>query len=340
MAADTTPDDTLLTAAANSQLSTQAQIKEQVLRMLKTTAGRDKMKRTLLRWSLNDKAMDFSGLPAFAGININGLGAAMVDEASKYVDYMVYTQNASFKTLLTSQVSFASNTSLANIYGHTALASGATQPATFTGRRQGLLMRAPFFSVARTRTGIIRRGVDFQKRFLCNEIPSPTASIVDMRTDNELSFEEKLAYSNRDAIAHQTSSAVCMNCHRIINPTGFAFENLDPFGKIRTSEPIYDLNSNVVRTLPVVTSGEIPLASGSSVNVADGYDLVSFVANSSEGTSCFSRNIFRTTFERREATEDNCQLDTVQKAVMDSNKSILDTYVELISNSNIAVKKN
>lgn len=262
----------------------------------------------------------------------------MVDEANKYVEYMVYNQGASFKSLLTSQASFASNASLANIYGHSAVTSSA--PATFSGRRQGLLMRAPFLSVAKTRTGIIRRGVDFQKRFLCNEIPSPTADIVDMRNDDQLTTEEKLNYTNRDAIAHQTSSQLCMSCHSIINPTGFAFENLDPFGRIRTQEAIYDLSNNFVRNLGVSTSGDVPITSGKNISVQDAYDLVGYVADSPEGSACFTRYAFRYAFERREKAEDNCQLDGVQKVVMDSNKSIIESYVELISNSNIAVKKN
>lgn len=339
MAADTIPDDALLAAAANNQLATPAQVQPHVRRMLATASGRDKTKRNLMRWSMNDKALDFATIPADLrqGLTISGLGKAMVDETSQYIDYMVYSQNASFTNLLTSKTSLASNASLAQIYGHAPVTSGT---ATMTGRRQGLLMRSPFFSTPSSRTGIIRRGVDFQKRMLCNEIPSPTSDIVDMRTDDELSAIEKLQYSNRDSITHQTKAQLCMSCHATINPTGFAFENLDPFGRLRTSEKVYNSSGQVVNTFPVNSSTEVPLPTGQSLPVQDAYDLVSYVATSDEGSACFARNAFRFINERREVAADDCELSGVHALVKDPNKSVLDALVELIGNNELFLKKN
>jgi large repetitive protein len=257
-----------------------------------------------------------------------------------YIEEMVFTQRASFKKLLTAKESFATHSGLAAIYGH-APAASRSAPAMIPAseRRQGLLMRAAFLSGPFSRTSAIRRGVAFQKRVLCNEITSPSEALVDIRDADKFTDQEALLHTNREAIAYNTKSPVCMTCHTTINATGFAFESMDPLGRIRSTEAIFDPAGNLVRNLTVDSRTDVPLASGGTKSVQDAFDLVTHVAESSEGSACFTRNVFRYVNEKRETAEDDCALSEVQKVLNDSNKPVLDAMVELIANNTIFVKK-
>jgi hypothetical protein len=53
----------------------------------------------------------------------------------------------------------------------------------------------------------------------------------------------------RDILARHRDNPTCYDCHRRIDPLGFALENFDPVGKWRTH---YD------RQVPIDASGELP----------------------------------------------------------------------------------
>lgn len=340
MTTDSTPDALLMQAADANQLATVAQVQTQVKRLLQTARGKLKARKNLLRYGRADKAEDVSTLPAELkqGVVTDGLATAMTDEAAAYVDYSLYNQNASFQTLLTSKASFASHAGLAAIYGHAPIASGGA-PATFAGRRQGLLMRAPFLASTRIRTKLIIRGVTFQKYALCNEIPPPSSAVADLREAQVFTPEELLNHTTREAIAYQTAQPICMTCHTTINPTGFSFENFDSLGRIRVSELIFDINGKFARSLPIDTTANVPIGT-TQVPVTDAYDAVTAVANSPDGAACFTKQIYRYINEKRESAEDGCELSKVHKLVMDPTKPVLDALTEVIGNTSLFVKRN
>jgi hypothetical protein len=335
--ADGPPDAELMSAADRNELSTLPQVRAQVARMLRSPGGHAKVQRNIMRWAISDSVADIASLPAGLkqDVDVVGLDAAMSAEMKTYIDEMIFTRNTSFRDLLTSKLSYASHPGLAKIYGHDPVTS---DPVFMPGRRQGLLMRAPFLSGANSRTGIIRRGVQFQKRILCNTIPSPTADIVDLRNQVTFTHDELLAKTTREAIQYQTKAPVCMGCHSMINPTGFAFETFDPLGRLRDQEAVYD-QGNYVRSLPVDSSGSVPFGDGTAAQVEDAFDLVTSVADSPRASACFSRNIFRFIYERKEDESDSCRLGEVHKRLADPSQPVFDALVEAISNDAIFVKK-
>ncbi|MGZ3795470.1 MAG: DUF1592 domain-containing protein [Pseudobdellovibrionaceae bacterium] len=337
---DSTPDDQLLAAADAGQLATLDQVRSQVKRLLLTARGKEKVRSNLMRWGRTENYENFANLPAelTSGIQLDGLSQAFEDETKAFLDDMLFNQNASLKSLLTSKESFASHPGLAAIYGH-APVSGSV-PATFAGRRQGLLMRASFLTSSKPRTNLIHRGVEFQKYILCNEIPSPSNVIADIRGAHVYSEQELLVHTNREAITYQTDAPLCMSCHATINPTGFAFESFDSIGRLRTQESIFDSTGTFVRTLPIDSATSVPLSSGGQLGVQDAYDLVSYVADSPKGNACFARQAFRYIYEKRESDQDNCQLQTAFNVVSNPAKSVLDALVELIANDAIFDKQN
>lgn len=332
MTMDSIPDQELYQAAVNGQLTSQTQIKAQVRRLLQTDFAKEKLTNILLNWSHSDYVKDLSNLPIdlSTGLDTNGLENAMLAEAKTFVEHIVYTKQGSFQDLLKSKESFAQHRGLASIYQHSP--SNGT-PEIMGGRRQGLLLRSPSLTWYTERTSIIHRGVDFQKRVLCNEIPIPNVDISNDRDADALTDQEKLQYSNREVIAHQTRSPVCMSCHSIINPTGFAFENFDSFGRIRAQEMVFDTQGTLQNNINVDSTAQIPLPNNQSLPVADAYDLVDYVATSPQGAACFATNMFRYVYEKKESPKDGCQLTNTYNAVFDSQQSVLDAMTELIANS-------
>ena len=145
-------------------------------------------------------------------------------------------------------------------------------------------------------------------------------------------------HTNRENIAHQTRSPLCQACHSIINPTGFAFENFDSFGRIRSQEIIFDKTMQPYDSYPVSTGGQVSMDSQNSVSVSDAYDLITNVATSPKGAACFTKNIFRSIYEKQENSGDGCQLTDTYKKVFDSQQSITEALVTLLANDSIFYK--
>lgn len=334
---DSMPDAALLAAAAANQLSSVTQVESQVRRLIAGARGKAKIREMFHRWLKITSNTGIALLPAnlVSGINMSGLETAMTQELDKYLDYIIWEKNGGYTELLTSKMSFANHAGLAAIYGH-APASSATGSATMAGRRQGLLMRAPLLASGKTRTNLVARGVTFRRQVLCEALPSPTVDIIANRgQSDDLTLEQKLMTTNRDNVDHLTSGAVCMTCHSKINPTGAAFEYLDSLGRVRSTEAVYN-GSTYVRDLPVNTVATVPMAT--PVHVNDAYDLITQVANGSEGPSCLARQAFRAMNQRIESDHDNCALDEMFKKLT-AGASIKDAFVASIANQVAASRR-
>lgn len=333
---DSAPDDLLFEAARTDQLQTQYQIRAHVERLLKSPRGQDKVANAFAWWSKANSGKDITILPAelTQGVQLTGLSAAMMDEAKQFVKHIVFTQQGTLKDLLTSQISFAQHAGLAQIYGHAPMAG--LEPKKMAGRRQGLLMRAGFFTFDSPRTPLIQRGVDFQKRFLCNTVPSPNVDIADDRIAEVLDEHQLLMTSNREAIRFQTKAAQCMGCHSTINPTGNLFENMDSLGRLRQSEMVFTPQGQFVRSVALETSDNL-FALEKSLALPDGHDLVNEIATSDAGSACATKNLHRYFYERLEGFADNCQLAKVHNTIQ-QNQPVLEALVELLANDLTARK--
>lgn len=335
---DSTPDAALYASAQDGSIMTPVGLNSQVLRLLQSPRGKKKIKANYLRWSLNDIAEDVSALPAqlINGVNTTGLKTAMETEADAFVDYILFQQQGSFNDLLTSKLSFASHTGLANIYGHTPI---STTPAIMTQRRQGLLMRAPAYTYTAPLTSIIIRGVHFLKRTLCMDLPSPNFDITSARDAHVLTPQEILNTTNRAAITYQTSSTLCTSCHQYINPIGFTFEGFDPLGKIRNQELKFDMNGVYAGAQPIHTSTDVLLPSGRTFSVADAYDFVTQLSQGDEIKNCATRHAYRYFYEKEEKPEDDCILKDSFDIVTNPANSALSSIEKLFTHDKIYYKE-
>jgi len=335
---DSTPDINLLNAAKDNQLSTKEQVATHIRRLLNSPKGKEKAVSSIITWSGMNVTQDISGLPAALtkGVDINGLGDAMVSEARIFIENIIYHKNGTFKDLLSSKESFAEHPGLALIYGHNP--SVARAGVLMSSSRQGLLMRAPFYTWTGARTSIIHRNVDFQKKILCNKIPEPNVDIASARDTDARTPVESLLHSNRSNFAHLTKSPVCMGCHSTINPTGFALESFDSLGRLRARESIYAADKTYIRAVDVDISAEVPSSSGPSISVQKSEDLFNHVKNSSAGNECFVKNIHRFYNEKKESTKDGCRLKSAFDSLANKDRPLLDVLVDMMISPNLWTK--
>jgi len=235
----------------------------------------------------------------------------------------------------------ATHPGLATIYGHTPVNANriAGDPVpNFSGRRQGLLMRTSYLNSPLVRTNLVSRGVRFLRYVMCEDLPDPPTNAVEMREELQPTIEESYFMNTREYITRQTASPVCMSCHSKINPVGFSFENLDPVGRFRDQEKIFDPSNNYLRDIAVDSSSTIPVF-GEALAVEDSFDLINHIANSAEGPACFARQAYRFLNQRKEDNSDQCQLQSMYEALTKPNASLLDAFVAGIASKVTGIRK-
>lgn len=329
------PDDQLLTAADNNQLSTVAQVKVQAERLVASANARKHFRDFLTSWLHVDTKLDpHPHIQKVLAISSSGLSAEMKDEFDRWVDYVVYENNGKFEDLLQARVMFPTTSRLAKILD-TAQSTGAV---TAPDQRAGLLFRPLVMNIGQANSNPIARGVLMRKHLLCMNLPSPNSQIVNSRLD-EVGDMSPVENSTRQIVTHITSSQNCMGCHAQINTLGFAFENFGPFGNYRTTEHVFDLSGNIIATHAVDSFiGQVPLPGRAPANVSSSIELMRELSTTPSVMRCYSQQLFRYTHVREALPEDGCSLNEPAQALI-NGATIKESIVNNVANDEIFWRK-
>jgi hypothetical protein len=103
-----------------------------------------------------------------------------------------------------------------------------------------------------------------------------------------------------------------------INPLGFATENFDALGRVRTEQRIFDDETGaVLGALPVDTTS-VPRIDSDDTISNGAADVVRLMDESPKPHACFARQYFRFTFGRQEDIDrDACVLADLKTALDD-----------------------
>ncbi len=262
----------------------------------------------------------------------NTLRTNMVEELLTLVDYYTWDQpQGGFDDVLTSDVSFAKTSDVAQIYGVSPWTPGQSLirfPAN--EKRSGLLTRAGSVYTGSHRTNPIKYGVKIINDYLCDEIPNPPQDVIDDATRN-LNIDHS-NITERDLVNQMTNQPRCIGCHSSINPYGFAAETYDSIGKYRSrfNEYKFDNAGAVVRELTTDSRSNIIL-NGKSVIITDAVDMSDQISKRRTAHACYVRNVFRYSHRRPEMNEaDECEMgqmydvlnDDTQGGILEMMKSI------------------
>ena len=226
------PDDELLDAAVRGELSNPVELERQTRRMLADPRSYNLASNFAGQWLQLRNVASVSPNPRLFTDFDDNLRRAMREETERFFD-SVLREDRGVADLLDADYTFlnerlAKHYGIPNVYG-TRFRRVQLDPDS---RRGGLLRHGSILSVTSyaTRTSPVIRGV----WVLSNIFGAPPPPL-----PNVPALEENEVVANlpmRERLAAHRSNPVCANCHRTIDPVGFALENFDAVGRWRDHE--------------------------------------------------------------------------------------------------------
>ncbi|MEM1069476.1 MAG: DUF1592 domain-containing protein [Planctomycetota bacterium] len=238
------PDKELIRLAKSGELQDPKMVRQQVVRMLNDPRSDAFVDGFLGSWlglrDLGSSPPDRGDFQAFYHYNLD---EAMREETTLFTRYLI-DENLPITEFLDSSFTFV-NRPLARHYGMDPPEGYEFQRVSVSDpRRGGLLGQASVLTL--TANGIdtspIVRGVWLLENLLGTPPTPPPPDVEPLDPD------VRGAKTIRDQLEKHRSTASCNECHRKIDPLGFALENFDPIGGWRTSYG---------RGKPIDASGEL-----------------------------------------------------------------------------------
>ena len=236
------PDETLLNLARSGELK--ASLASQVNRMLKDPKSDRFIKHFIRRWLDLDNVGTMPPSADFLVYYRDNLETAMRNESERFFKH-VLEQNLPLSEFLDSDYSFL-NRELALHYGIQGVEGNELQRVSLEGSGRGGLLGQGIFLTASANgvdTSPVVRGIYVLEKLLGYTPPPPPPDVPSIDPDI------RGASTIRDQLTKHREVTSCAECHRKIDPLGFALENYDAVGAWRD---VYD------GRIPIDTAGELP----------------------------------------------------------------------------------
>ncbi len=316
---NTMPDEPLFAAAGAGELGAAADIARHAARMLGDQRASAMWSSFADQWLGTDAARSIERDPAHYPRFSKELQAALSEQTGRYFDFVARTGDGLLSTLLTSRRAPLSPP-LFELYGlppATAGDNGWQVMDLPADQRAGLFTLAPFLAVNShaDQTSLVRRGREIRKKLLCT-VPPPPPPGVDVTVpavDPNLTARERFA-------VHR-ANPVCASCHALMDPLGLPFEVYDPIGAYRTSDG----------SKPIDSSGTLTGTATQDGDVSGPLDLIQRIANADEVTTCVAKQLFRYSFSRMEASDDEATLAELTSSFRASNRHLASLLTAIAS---------
>lgn len=313
---NSTPDDALLAAAEAGELDTAEGIEVQARRLLADPRAADPVGDFHAQWLHMDRygniAKDTDLFPNFDAQT----PASMANETVEFFRRVILDGEGTYADLMTSRTTYV-DARLAQIYGlpgefGDTLTEVQLDPATRSGflTQPGFLAANAYFA----ESSPIHRGVFIQRQVLCADIPDPPPGI-----DLELPPADDTIRTTRQRVELHTSPEQCSSCHDLVNAPGFAFENFDALGAVRSLD-----NGE-----PVNTAASFVGPDGTMITFTDSVDMIGQLAESEEAKRCYLTQWFRYASARTEDEQDSCTLDGMHTSMLESDYDVQEMLVAL-----------
>jgi hypothetical protein len=269
------PDDELFAAARAGELADYEGVRRHASRLFEDVRTREQFKRFHYQAFAFSEYSDLDKSPTAFPTWRREMGAMMQEEALRFVDG-VLASDGTVAELLTSTKAYV-NADLAKIYGlQGTFGTDYTEVELDPSTRAGLLTRAGFLAKNATldEADPIHRGVFINLGIICRNISAPPNIPTDL---------PKMGDTNREKVESVTGLGTCgENCHHtIINPLGFAFENFDAIGQVRSTD----------KGFPINTAATYLFEDGRAITYKDAVDLSKQLATAPEVHACYSRQL-------------------------------------------------
>ena len=288
------PDEALLQAARNGTLTDPETLSRQVDRLLADPKSERFVSHFIRRWLDLDNIGEMPVSGDFQVYYRDNLETAMRAETESFFRH-VLDENLPPSEFLTADYSFL-NRELGMHYGIEGLEGSQMRRVSLedSGRR-GLTGQALFLTASANGvdTSPVVRGIYVLEKVLGYTPPPPPPDVPEL--DPDISG----ATSIREELAKHREAASCAECHRKIDPLGFALENYDAIGSWRDQ---YD------RETKVDASGELPNGDQFQ-NPTEFRELMA--ARSDEFTRCLAEKLLTYSLGRELEFGDREVIDTM-----------------------------
>lgn len=331
---DTTPDTTLLAAAAAGELDTAQGVAKATRRMLDDPRARESLSEFVSQWMRFDRILQASKdrrkFPQFT----HETAVAMTEEARLFVADLVWNDR-NFMDLFTAKYGYA-DADLAAIYGVQPPANDFDRvPFPADSERAGILGQALFLAITAKPedSAPTARGLFVREQFLCQHVPEPPAGV----NTNLPPVTEDRPQTNRDRMLEHATNASCATCHKLIDPIGFGLERFDAIGakrdKFQLAFPIPggDDEENIkMRTveLEIDSAGYVAGLPGSEFSSPS--QLGTVLAGSEQCQECVVKQYFRYTLGRMETPADRPLIRKVLEEFKNSGYHFRELVVALM----------
>lgn len=296
----TIPDDALLDAAENDELSTPEGVEAQATRMLadpRAKQGVANFVAELYRlWQLDEKTKDIVLFPDWTPT----LKAVMRDELLARVDDIVFGSPRDFFALYDDKQVFVNN-ELARLYGLPEVEPDAFRAATLPDDdpRRGLVGSALVLSMNSlpARTSATERGQFIAETLLCKTVPPPPPNVDTNLDDDDGMGGPVEPQTLREKLEPHREDPACAGCHNLTDPLGLALEHYDTMGRWRDTD----------QGLTIDASGELD-----GVPFADAAELAVLLHEHPEAPRCLVDKLYTYTAGRLPFFEEADMLDLIE----------------------------
>ena len=223
----TTPDQTLLDAATQGQLSTREEVEAHARRMLEDPRARARINGAFEEWMRIDELAEVEKPdPAFD----EAMKASMIAETEAFIDHVIWETDGSITDLLTANYTFV-DANTAAVYGVSAgdSADGLVR-VDLPADRRGILSQPGVLAAHGHGQMPIHRGKFVRDAFFCSAPPPPPDTIVPLETYEGESMRSKA----EKRMAARTEG--CAGCHLQMDGLGLVFDMYDEMGRYRTED--------------------------------------------------------------------------------------------------------
>jgi hypothetical protein len=231
------PDDELIAVASQGRLAQPEVLEQQVRRML-----RDPRSEALVT-SFGQQVLYLRNLPATSPDGVfypnwdDELRQSLKRESELFFESII-REDRDIGELLTADYTFV-NERLARHYGIPNVYGSRFRRVTLPPEmdyRRGLLGKGSFLALTWTqnfRTSPVKRGVWVLENILGTPPPEPPPNVPALE---ETKGESGKALTLREQMTRHRASPACAGCHKLMDPIGFALENLDADAGWRTKQ--------------------------------------------------------------------------------------------------------
>ena len=306
------PDEMLLNLAVHKNLK--AELPEQVTRMLADPRSDRFVHHFVRRWLDLDNIGAMPPSAEFLEYYRDNLQVAMRQETEMFFRHVLDT-NQNVQDFLDADYSFL-NRELALHYGIEGVQGNGLQKVSLQGSRRGGLIGHGTFLTASANgvdTSPVVRGIYVLEKLLGYSPPPPPPDVPLIEPDI------RGAVSIRDQLLKHRNVATCAECHRKIDPLGFALENYDAIGGWRDE---YD------GKVSIDSSGKLP--DGDSFETpAEFQDAL--MRRKDQFTRCITEKLLAYALGRELEVSDRPVIDEIVQEISSPGKGLRDLIQEIVA---------